>query len=422
MRELLGDLRGRGFWVMLGCLVCQLGLGFGYTYSPLLTDITEELGWTRTMFSSARAPLLFIIAFASPVVGALTVRFGARRVLTASTLLFGVPALIVSGMTELWQFYAANIVLGFVITGLGDITVGAVVSQWIVRGRGLALGIVYTGSNLAGLVLPLLVTYLMLQGSWRQAMFAIGLGGVLLLTPFAFFAVREPRSGEGPVAPFRKDAEPGSAERAPAVADLDLRAALRTRSFWILSLALFGFFFYFLGLLEHMVPALTDSGMPKLEAAGYYSFAIGMGLFSKIGMGLFADRLPTRAALWVDFGLLALSAMLLPFVPRSGFLQVFLVTYGFSTAARDVVYPLIIAHCFGVRYLAQIYGAMMLAIAPGGSLGSIYPALVYDRTGSYEIAFSGYAVLMVLVLASLLFVRDERVRAEPRASDPGGPR
>jgi MFS family permease len=417
MRERLGDLRGRGLWVVLGCLVCQLGLGFGYIYSPLLTDITEDLGWTRTMFSSARAPLLFVIAFASPLIGALAVRFGARRVLTTSTILFGVPALIVSGMTELWQFYAANIVLGLVVTGLGDIAVGAVVSQWVVRGRGLALGIVYTGSNLAGLILPLLVTTLALQGSWRPAMLFIGIGGVMLMTPFAFFAVREPRAGEGPDVPIDAGAAAGGAEHAETVADLDLRTALGTRSFWILSAALFGFFFYFLGLLEHLVPALTDSGMEKLEAAGYYSFAIGMGLFSKIGMGLFADRLPTRTALWVDYGLLAVSALLLPFVPKAGFLQVFLVTYGFSTAARDVIYPLIIAHCFGVRYLAQIYGAMMLVLAPAGSLGSIYPAMVHDRTGSYETAFSGYAVLMLLVLASLFFVRDER-----RASIPGGPR
>jgi MFS family permease len=417
MRDLLGDLRGRGIWVVFGCLVCQLGLGFGYTYSPLLTDITEDLGWTRTMFSSARAPLLFVIAFASPLIGAMAVRFGARRVLTTSTILFGVPALIVSSMTELWHFYAANIVLGLVVTGLGDIAVGAVVSQWVVRGRGLALGIVYTGSNLAGLVLPILVTYLMLQGSWRQALFFIGIGGVALMTPFAFFAVREPRAGEGPGASPDAGAGIGREEHAPASEDLDLRAALRTRSFWILSVALFGFFFYFLGLLEHLVPALTDSGMPKLEAAGYYSSAIGMGLFSKIGMGLFADRLPTRTALWVDYALLALSALLLPFVPRAGFLEIFLVTYGFSTAARDVIYPLIIAHCFGVRYLAQIYGAMMLVLAPAGSLGSIYPAMVHDRTGSYETAFSGYAVLMLLVLGSLFFVRDERP-----ASDLGGPR
>jgi hypothetical protein len=57
----------------------------------------------------------------------------------------------------------------------------------------------------------------------------------------------------------------------------------------------------------------------------------------------------------------------------------------------------------------------MLVLAPAGSLGSIYPAMVHDRTGSYETAFSGYAVLMLLVLASLFFVRDER-----RTSEPGG--
>ena len=43
----LGDLRGRALWVVFGCLICQLGLGFGYVYAPLLKEISSDLGWTR---------------------------------------------------------------------------------------------------------------------------------------------------------------------------------------------------------------------------------------------------------------------------------------------------------------------------------------------------------------------------------------
>ncbi len=89
-------------------------------------------------------------------------------------------------------------------------------------------------------------------------------------------------------------------------------------------------------------------------------------------------------------------------------------TYGFATAARDVVYPLIISRCFGVRYLAQIYGAVMLALAPGGALGPIFAAAVFDATGSYQVAFATFAALNLASLLALGFVRDERTGAPIR--------
>ena len=45
--------------------------------------------------------------------------------------------------------------------------------------------------------------------------------------------------------------------------DLDLRAALRTRSFWILTATLFSFFFYFTGVLDAFVLFLVDAGLSK---------------------------------------------------------------------------------------------------------------------------------------------------------------
>ena len=111
----------------------------------------------------------------------------------------------------------------------------------------------------------------------------------------------------------------------------------------------------------------------------------------------------------------ALSSFLLLLAPQPLFLQLFVVTYGFAVAARDVIYPLIVAHCFGVRYLAQIYGALMIVLAPSGSLGSIFPALIHDRFGSYDIAFASYAALNSIVFLLLVLVRSEQELSAARS-------
>jgi hypothetical protein len=73
--SLLGDIRGRER-IVLGCFLCQLGVGFTYLFSPLLREVTADLGWTRATFAAARGPYLFAIAAASPFVGHLTGRYG----------------------------------------------------------------------------------------------------------------------------------------------------------------------------------------------------------------------------------------------------------------------------------------------------------------------------------------------------------
>ncbi len=404
MRSPFGDIRGRALWVVLGCLVCQLGLGFSYAFGPLARDIIDEFGWTRAVFSSARAPQLWVIALASPLVGALTVRFGARSILSVSCLGLAGGFALMSGVQGLWQFTAVIVLLGFVLTGLGDIAVGAVVTQWVERGRGLALGLVYTGSNLGGALVTRVAADVADRSSWREALLVLAVAALVVLVPFALFAVRD--RSEGPVASAAGGA-PGS-ERISVEPDLDLRAAARTRSFWILGFTLFAFWFYFLAILEHFVLFLTDAGMPRSEAAAHFSNAIAMGLVSKIGFGWIADRLHPRAALLLDFGLLALSSVLLLLVGRPGALPLFVVSYGFATAARDVVTPLVVSHAFGVRFLAQIYGALMLTLLPGGTLGPIFAGLVHDRTGSYDVAFASYAALNALSFGALFWVRDER--------------
>jgi MFS family permease len=405
MSSAFGDIRGRAFWVVLGCLVCQLGLGFGYVFGPLARDIIGDFDWTRAEYSFARTPQLFVTALASPVVGSLVIRYGARGVLAGGAVILGISFVLMSGMQSLWQYYALITLMGLSVTGLGDITVGAAISQWVERGRGLALGLAYSGSNLGGFVLTRIAAGIADESSWREALFTLGLGGVLVILPFALFAIRAPRAGEG-----ASDIAPDPARAVDTEGDLDLRAAVRTRSFWILAASLFTFFFYFLGMLEHLVLFLTDQGVPRDVATGYFSNAILIGILSKVLCGVLADRLPARTTLLLDYGLLAFSSLLLFALPHPVLIVVFVLAYGFATAARDVVYPTIINHCFGVTYLAQIYGALMLALLPGGALGPLFAAALHDALGSYDVAFGGFALLNVLALAALLLVRREKGR------------
>lgn len=405
MQDVRSELRGRALWVVAGCLVCQMGLGFGYGFGALAPGILEEFGWSRALLSSAQAPQLFVIALASPVVGFVATRFGARVVLSVSVVVLAAACTGLSAMQSWWHLALGWAVVGASVAGLGDIAVGGVVAQWVTRARGLALGIVYTGSNLGGALVTRLMAAVSEAASWRAALLSLALLALGILLPFALFAVRD-RAGAEVAAP-----SPEAAVSAPGPADLDVRAALRTRSFWIVATTLLFFWVYLLSVLQHLVLFLMDEGLPLETASAHLGNAVFMGIFSKIAFGMIADRLSAKRAALLDFGLLAVSAVLLLALPDPWLVWAFVAVFGFSYAARDVVTPLVVAACFGPRNLARIYGVLMLTILPGGTLGPVLTGWTHDATGSYTPAFAAFVAANLASFALLFGLRDERVRA-----------
>ncbi|MBJ22194.1 MAG: MFS transporter [bacterium] len=406
LRETTSEFRGRALWVAVGCLVCQMGLGLTYIRTGIAADLIEGLDLTRAQLSGAAFPQLVFQAIISPLVGILSVRLGASRVLALSATLFAFVFLFFARVESLSGLYIAIAGVGLCAAGMGDITVGHVVSQWFHKNRGLALGIAYAGSNLGGMVMVTLVGSIAARSSWREGLLAIVPVALFILLPTSLFLIRDAPSGAGPKG-ARNDPDQKQAISIGSN-DLDLKAALRTRSFWILTTTLFTFFFYFTGVLDHFVLFLMDGGMNKREAVSYFSKAVGLGVVSKILGGFLSDRIPQERAVQMVYGLLAFSSIVLLALPDPALLWVFIASYGFSQASRDVVYPLVLGRCFGDRYLGEIYGAMTLTLLPGGVLGPLLAALLRDRFGDYGLAFGLFATLNVLALGGLFLVRDER--------------
>jgi cyanate permease len=292
------------------------------------------------------------------------------------------------------------------MTGVGDVVIGAAAARFVSRSRGLALGFVFVGSNVGGAAVPVFAEAMASRGSWRDALLWLAVAALLGLLPWAALGLREPEPRE--LAVRETDAT------APS---LDLRQALRTRSFWILAIALFTFYSYYLGVTQHLVAFVSDLGYSDARAAASLSFTVALGIGAKLGMGLLADRVRAQRALLLNFGVLGLGSCLLLGAVAPSLLAAFLVAHGVAVAAENVVVPLVVAECFGVRHLARLYGALMLTLFPGGVLGPLFAGAVFDRTGSYAPAFATFALLNALALAALFALRCETAAD---VSAPGG--
>jgi sugar phosphate permease len=403
--------------VVFACFFCQLGLGYTYLFSAILPEATAELGWTRAEFSSGRWPYFAMTALGGLAAGQWTVRYGARPVLVTGALALAGALALLSRVQDLATFWLAQALYGVFMAGLGDIAIAGVLTSWVRGRRGAAMGFVYAASNLSGLAMPSLFSRGVGAFGWRATLLWMGIAGAAAILPFAWVAGRrapgapsESRSEATAAAPplgAPSESRSEATAAAPPPRALALDEALRTRSFWLLAFTIFGFFFVFLGINDAFVSFLRDLGMTRDEATGYYGLATGAGGLSKLLAGMLGDRLPAKTALALDHALLALAALLLLALPSRALFFPFLAAYGFAIAARDVVYPLALSHCFGERTMPAIYGAVMMSLCVAAPLGSQVTSAVRDATGSYTPAFAGFAVLSVAMLAALSFVRRE---------------
>jgi MFS family permease len=416
---------------MLGCIACQMDLGFAKdTMDVYMTYIVAEFGWGRADFQIAGWALLASFSAMSPAIGFLLDRFGARLVLTLGALTLGVTFAAYAAMTSFTHYLLIAPLLGIGFVTMGDIPASTIVARWFERHRGTVIGIVLIGSNIGAAIVNLLAKglYRGFDDQWRPAVLALGLLMVVMVLPFSLWVIRDPRrdevpADELPTDPDREATDPAAVQRATPHADLGVRETFATRRYWILAFALFAYYFYYLFVNRHIIAMLRDHDsfgyqVPAalvaalgVAAADFPEFTKSMfemiGLPAKLAAGFLVDRYRIRHALAWNFVLLAAGSALLPVLgTASGVMWLFIVAHGIGWAAQQVLTPMAIASCFGLRHMGQIYGSLMIVLFPA-HVSPWYAGRVFDLTGSYT-AFLPVPIILNLVAAASLFLIERR--------------
>jgi MFS family permease len=155
--------------------------------------IRKELALTNTQLGFIFSA--FATAYACcGVPGAwLSDRFGARRTLSASGLIWSVATIITGLSYGLYALVAARFFVG---AGEAPIyaTAARVISTWIPeQRRGLAQGVMHGSGRLANALAPVIVTALIVWLTWRVAFFALGTVTIVFFAFLHYWFRDEPR-------------------------------------------------------------------------------------------------------------------------------------------------------------------------------------------------------------------------------------
>jgi predicted MFS family arabinose efflux permease len=354
--------------------VFALGLGLRQAQPLFISSLNSHTGIGYATISLAFGIAQLIWGVAQPVAGAVADRWGPRWVMLAGVVLL-------AAANAATPFSSNAVVLTLLIgvgaaAGAGAVGPAMLVSaanRWIPQAkRSMATGIINAGGSFGQFTMIPLAQLLMGVAGWQPAMVMLAATGlaaiplVMIFTPHAS-------------APLHSDAPSMSALA------LALREAVRDPSFLLLNAGFFTCGFHVAFIATHLPGMVALCGMPPSVSA--WSLSI-IGLFNILGslsIGKAIQAVSMKYALAAIYFARAMLILAFFFAAKT-LLVFFLFAAGIGFTYLSTVPPTVglVAKLLGARYLATLFGMVMLSHQIGGFLGAWLGGKAFEATQNYD--------------------------------------
>lgn len=393
-----------GYNIVAASFIIQsVCVGTLVTFGIFFKEFQSEFGWSRAAISGATSLNYLLSGVFGIIFGRLNDRIGPKFLIMISGLSLGIGYILMSRMNALWHLYLAfGIFIGIGVSTVDVVTLSTI-ARWFVKRRGAISGVVKVGTGSGQFLIPLIAAFLIIKFGWRNAYVIIAAALFILLLLTAQVLRRDPQS-MGLLPDNESNSTSGSKGKYSAKG-LTLKEAALTRQLWIMCMAWFTVFFCLLTIPVHIVPHASDIGISPGTAAGVMSAIGGVSILGRIVMGATNDRLGGKRSLIICFIVLLCSLTWIQFAGNTWMLFLFAAIYGFAHGGFFTVISPTVAELFGIASHGTIFGIILFCGTIGGSIGPIMAGAIFDRTGSYQIAFLVLAGVAILGMAMIGFLK-----------------
>ena len=398
-------------WWLLAAAVVSMALGSGvsfWSFGLYVEPLEDEFGWSRAEVSFGFSLSLLLSGLVAPLIGRWIDTRGPRSAILVGAVLTALSYVLLAFTNALWQWYLFSAINAIVRQLMFFMPFMTLISRWFDRRRGMAVSILGSGFSLGGFLMVPLMSVAIGGLGWRGAFVLSGVATAALFLPVGHFIVRDSPADVG--AEVDGAPPPDDNLPRPPIEGLTLREALRTPLFWTLAFALTLLFFGMFGWLVHQVPFYESVGISRSTAALIVSLTAGLGIGTRLLVGVFADRVPRFELLTIVLVLFLISAMItLSISTAPSAIALFLLFWVAGTAGGPIIEALLLTRAFGVAHFATILGAVVVVETLGQIISPTVAGAIFDRTGSYDAAillFIGtYAASLVLFVVALRLPR-----------------
>ena len=269
-----------------------------------------------------------------------------------------------------------GVLIGFLGTSATFSPLIADISHWFERRRGIAVAICASGNYLAGTIWPPVVQHAVDAYGWRTTHVAIGLFCVSTMLPLALALKHRPGLQQGSAS--------ASLNRVTRQISRLSPTALQV----LLSIAGLACCVAMSMPQVHIVAYCGDLGYGVARGAEMLSLMLAFGIVSRIGSGWIADQIGGVATLLLGSVLQGVALFL--YIWFNGMTSLYVISALFGLFQGGIVpsYALIVREYFPPAEAGTRVGIVIMATLFGMALGGWMSGLIFDLTGSYQLAFT----------------------------------
>ena len=400
------------YLVAVGVFLLSISsLGVFRGMSPLMPVLQKNFGWTRTQISLSSLLTRVEGAALGPIEGFLIDRIGARKMVLIGFSIMAVGFVLFSFIQNLWQFYAVFILINLG-NGIGGwLAVVTILNSWFRRKRTIAMAGAMSGILIAGIFVPPYT--IALNHGFRMTVFVFGL--IILAVALPCVKIIKNNPEELGLLPDGAETESDLDKSTPSKISQDQEVeftvgqALKTRVFWILTVAHVSSTISLATLSIHLMARLQDIGLSSTTASYIELVSSVVALPSLFVAGWLGDKVSKKYLVALFLFLQGISTIVLTVANGLPLALLFAVFYGIAFGGRIPLMTAIRGDYFGRKAFASIMGWSML---PNGILMAIAPvwaAWMFDTYGSYTVPFLSYAVINLAGALIMLVVKKPKL-------------
>ncbi len=402
-------------WIRLSAAVFVMVLigNLQYAWTLFVKPFTNATGWK---LSEVQWGFTFFIALGTwvmPLSGILIDRIGPRAFIGFSGVLCGVGWGLMGYSRSLTEFYALYSLAGF---GAAFVYCGAlsIALKWFPDKRGLAAGLVTAGYGSGAAVFNPLFAYLIVWKGYQSTLLYTGIVQGILIAVGGLL-LRDAPVGAVPLV---------------ATAKLNVRRhdeefrtweMLRTPHFYLLYMMMLMIVIGGLMATAQVAPVASSYGVGAsalLIALSLNPLTNGGG---RIFWGWVSDHIGRENTMLVAFGLQAIFLVCIPLFGRMSdawFVALMALVF-FTWGELHVLFPAVLADIFGARYSSANYSILYTTKGVAAVVSGGLAAALFEKTGSWNIAFYGSAGLALCSALAAIVLRRmplPKKRVEERAA------
>lgn len=369
---------------------------FGYFQYP----VCEDLGCSYVEFN--------LCSTASTVVGVLFSMFLASKVSVGKTRYWMLGGGILGGVCLYLMGNCSNITMMIVLFGIANIGFNAfayiplnvMIANWFVDKRGVATSIAMAGMSIGGMVFTPVVSKLIAE-SWRNAYHVSGI--IVFVVPLlVFWFMKKPdEMGMPPLMPKETaNDKTDQTAKADVWEGIARKEAFKSSAFYFYVAVCICCGIVAAGVAIQLPACFTENGIDYSSRMTIFNACSLVGL---LAMGPIIDKLGLKFGGTLTGCLLMASMVFLILITKNPVFSYLAVIFNpLGCCITTLAPPLIAGQIFGMKDYGGIYGLGNSFFMVGCMIGPLMAASIRTATGSFVMAWTGFAVISAVLIVCVL--------------------